>query len=389
MMRNANMACRCNRYILDGLRIACAILVFLAIPSESLQGLEPVGNDRGQVDKQSAGELKSTLLVDDYRPLNRYSFADGVSSLVESKQSWREERKCISCHTTGWGLAAQPAIDSGSDEVAEGRAFAQKYLTTHLDGDAKAHGQYGSIEGMVATSAFLAMSDARTGNAIHKATRQGLDYAWESLAESGTWEDWLQCNWPPFESDAEFGPTLMLVALGELREVADLEDQDVQAAGKLSAYLRDSPPLSLHAKAMRLWAASSWPELIRSKDQKTWLLELTDAQATDGGWSMASLSGPAWKRDGGEGQTTTSEAYPTAFAIYVLMNTGLAPDNTVLEGGLRWLREHQREGGDWFTRSPRRDRKHYISRAATAFALMALAESDGTKGIATKPSEGL
>jgi hypothetical protein len=48
----------------------------------------------------------------------------------------------------------------------------------------------------------------------------------------------------------------------------------------------------------------------------------------------------------------------------------------VIVAGLAWLRENQREEGDWYTRSPRRDRKHYISRAATAFALMALAESE-------------
>ena len=91
---------------------------------------------------------------------------------------------------------------------------------------------------------------------------------------------------------------------------------------------------------------------------------------------MAALSGPAWKRDGGEAQTTTSEAYPTAFCVYVLLQTGAKRSDEVVEAGLGWLREHQRDGGDWFTRSPRRDGKHYISRAATAFALMALAEDE-------------
>ena len=91
---------------------------------------------------------------------------------------------------------------------------------------------------------------------------------------------------------------------------------------------------------------------------------------------MASLAGPAWKRDGGEAQTTTSEAYPTAFVTYVLLQTGLASKDAVIVAGRHWLRQHQREGGDWFTRSPRRDRKHYISRAATAFSLLALTESD-------------
>jgi hypothetical protein len=357
-------------------RTVCVMLAFFMIHSGIARGQDKELDDQAKPEKQSLEEIKNAAIVNDYRTLNNYSFADGVASLVESKQSWREDRKCISCHTTGWGLAAQPIIDSGSDEVAEGRSFAQEYLSGYLEGDVKPHKQYGSIEGLVATAAFLAMSDARSGNEIHQVTRQGLDHAWELLDASGTWEEWLQCNWPPFESDAEFGPTLMLVALGEIRGIANLEEQDIKAAAKLSKYLQDNPPLSLHAKAMRLWAAIYWSELIPAKERSAWLEDLLDAQATDGGWSMASLAGPAWKRDGGEGQTTTSEAYPTAFVTYVLLQTGCSPEDAVILEGRHWLRQHQREGGDWFTRSPRRDRKHYISRAATAFSLLALTESD-------------
>jgi len=353
-------------------RAACSALVFLTIPLGVALGQEQELDGQRKPDKQSVEDFKKPVLVTDYRSLTDYSFSDGIASLVESKQSWREERKCISCHTTGWGLAAQPVIDSGSDEVAEGRAFAQEYLLGYLEGDVKPHKQYGSVEGLVATAAFLAMSDARSGNEVHEVTRRGLNHAWQLLDASGTWEEWLQCNWPPFESDAEFGPTLMLVALGELGEVTVLEDRDIKAAAKLIKYLHETRPLSLHAKAMRLWAAMSWPKLIPAKERSEWLQELLEAQAEDGGWSMASLAGPAWKRDGGEGQTTTSEAYPTAFVTYVLLEIGFAPKDAVIVKGRVWLREHQREGGDWFTRSPRRDRKHYISRAATAFSLLAL-----------------
>ena len=162
--------------------------------------------------------------------------------------------------------------------------------------------------------------------------------------------------------------------IGERRGTAELRAEDLDGASKLSSYLRQNPPLSLHAKAMRLWAGTSWPDALLENERSAWREELVSAQAADGGWSMASLSGPAWKRDGGEGQRTTSEAYPTAFAVYVLLRTGATPKDAVVREGLRWLREHQREGGDWFTRSPRRDGKHYISRTATAFALMALAE---------------
>jgi hypothetical protein len=315
--------------------------------------------------------------------LQDYSFADGVKALVAAKQSWRTERKCVSCHTNGWGLAAQPIIAPKSEEVSVGRSFAQKYLKKYLDQKAKPDGQHGSTEGMVATTAFLALSDARSEKILHEVTRQGLDHAWGLLDKSGTWLDWLQCNWPPFESDAEFGPTLMLVALGELRKVTRIRSSDVANAKKLGRYLKKNPPKSLHAKAMRLWAANYWPSIMRNKNEtSTWRKELLSAQQTDGGWSMASLSGPAWKRDGGEEQTKTSEAYPTAFATYVLIQMELASkkpkgqgvDRESITKGLHWLRKNQYEGGTWFTRSPRRDRKHYISRAATAFALMALAE---------------
>lgn len=335
-------------------------------------------------------ERNETLLeVDTQEPQSQaeaesipaYSYSKGVSALVAAKQRWRSERKCVSCHTNGWGLAAQPVIAPKSDEVAIGRSFAQAYLKKYLDGKVEPSRQHGSTEGMVATAAFLAMSDARSKQGLNSVTREGLDHAWSLLDDSGTWVDWLQCNWPPFESDAEFGPTLMLVALGELAELKQLERADQEGAKRLSAYLKANPPLSLHAKAMRLWAAEDWPDLLRHKDEAAgWRKELLHAQAPDGGWSMASLSGPAWKRDGGEAQTKTSEAYPTAFATYVLLRTAADPHESDRTGsspvnkGLLWLKSHQRENGEWFTRSPRRDGKHYISRAATAFALMALAE---------------
>jgi hypothetical protein len=313
---------------------------------------------------------------DGQQPVEDYSFDKGVDFLVKVSREWRDERECVTCHTNGWGLAAQPVVAPGSDEVADGRAFAQGYLMSFLKGEAEPSGQYGSVEGMVSTTAFLALSDARSGDEVHESTRLGLDHAWELLDESGTWESWLQCNWPPFESDAEYGPTLMLVALGELEDSAKLNSADRRGAKQLLHYLKQNEPVSLHAKAMRLWAAKHWSKAVSLKDRKVWRNELLAARGEDGGWSMSSLSGPGWKRDGGEAQTTTSEAYSTAFCVYVLLETGTKRSDEVITAGLRWLREHQREGGDWYTRSPRRDGKDYISRAATAFALMALAEKE-------------
>ena len=89
--------------------------------------------DEAAVSKpQSWDNPKSNLVDSDFRALNDFSFTDGVASLVQATRSWREQRNCISCHTTGWGLAAQPIIDPRSAEVVDGRAFAQNYLTKFI-----------------------------------------------------------------------------------------------------------------------------------------------------------------------------------------------------------------------------------------------------------------
>ena len=303
-----------------------------------------------------------------------YSFAAGVEFLTQASSSWRKQRKCVTCHTNGWALAAQPLISPESAEVGVGRKFAQDYLMSYLTGEVKPRRRYGSVEGLVATTAFLALSDARMGSEVDPATRRGLDHAWAVLGDSGTWDNWLQCNWPPFESDTEYGPTLMLVALGELRAEAKITAADRRGASQLIAFLTANEPVSLHAKAMRLWVASHWPKAVTPQKRKTWLGELLAARGQDGGWSMASLAGPGWLGDSGEPQVTTSEAYPTAFSVYVLLKTGMKRKHKVATSALQWLRNSQREDGSWHTRSPRRDRKHYISRTATVFALMALSE---------------
>lgn len=311
---------------------------------------------------------------------DEYSFDRGVAFLRTIDAEWAEKRKCVTCHTNGLALMAQPQLTDDLVQVQPGREFAAGYLASYLDGEAKPSGQHGSLTGLVATTAFLALSDARTGLGIQPATRLGLDHAWSELSDDGTWEDWLQCNWPPFEVDAEFAPSLMLVALGELRELAKAEKvtgptrQDLRFGARLAKWLRKNPPSSMHSKAMRVWAARYWSRVARSVDVARWRRQLVAGQDDDGGWSMSALAGPEWLRDGGDTQSTVSEAYPTAFSVYVLLQTGAERESDLVRSSFAWLESNQRASGAWFTRSPRRDGRHYISHAATAFALMALAE---------------
>lgn len=306
-----------------------------------------------------------------------YSFRRGVQRLDEKALEWAEVRECVACHTNGLALIAQPVVSRRSRAAAAVRRFAGDYLGSYLGEGSTPDGQHGSLTGLVATTAFLTMSDARTGGGLGTETRRGLDYAWSELDGSGSWEGWLQCNWPPFEADTEFAPALMLVALGELRGAYGeevLTEADRDGAKALQAGLRVKPPTGLHDRAMRVWAGAAWPGVALADELAAWREELASAQGEDGGWSMAALAASTWKHDAGQPQSAVSGAYATGFSLYVLLQAGAERSDAGIVRGLKWLRENQRASGLWFESSPRRDRKHYISHAATAFALLCLAE---------------
>lgn len=290
---------------------------------------------------------------------------------------WGESRRCVTCHTNGLALLAQAEGPSEPEAVERNRAFARSYLSRYLVEGQEPRGQQGSVTGLVATSAFLALSDARGAEEIGAMTRLGLDYAWSALDDSGTWEGWLQCNWPPYEADTAFGTTLMLVALGELRErfgLGALSASDLEGATALQGWLRAHAPVSPHDEAMRIWAGTFWGGVEEAGRLQRWRADLGERQRVDGGWSMASLGAGTWVHDGGLPLEEESGAYATAFSLFILLETGADPGDERIRRGRAWLRRRQGADGMWTDRSPRRDGLHYIGRAATAFAILALAD---------------
>jgi len=69
----------------------------------------------------------------------------------------------------------------------------------------------------------------------------------------------------------------------------------------------------------------------------------------------------------------SSDGYGTGFAVYVLRQAGVTAENPRIQKGIAWLKTNQRASGRWFTRSMWKDRKHYITHAGTAYAILALA----------------
>jgi len=115
------------------------------------------------------------------------------------------------------------------------------------------------------------------------------------------------------------------------------------------------------------------PKWVENNDRQRWQKELLGLQLPDGGWATAGLGD--WKRKDGSAQTLDrGDGYGTGFVIFALRQSGLPASHPAIRRGIGWLKTNQRESGRWFTRSPYKDGRHYISHAGTVFALLALAE---------------
>ena len=62
--------------------------------------------------------------------MESFSLDDAVAFLDESSLTWEQDRACVTCHTNGLALAAQPVIAPKSAELAQGRAFASDLMTS-------------------------------------------------------------------------------------------------------------------------------------------------------------------------------------------------------------------------------------------------------------------
>ena len=292
------------------------------------------------------------------------SVAKAVDFIDRASLHWQRSRKCVTCHTNAAYLMARAQLKADPAPHISVRKFFEQYV----DGWAK---KKPDSEGIVATASALAMDDAANGK-LTEATRTAFGEAWKIQRDDGSW-DWLKCGWGPFESDDHYGVTIAAIAAA--KAPGDYAQTKRAAAGlaKLRGYLKNHPPRLPHHKAMMLWLGRELPKWVENNDRQRWQKELLDLQLPDGGWATAGLGD--WKRKDGSAQTLDrGDGYGTGFVLFALRQSGLPTSHPAIRRGIGWLKTNQRESGRWFTRSPYKDGRHYISHAGTVFALLALAE---------------
>jgi squalene-hopene/tetraprenyl-beta-curcumene cyclase len=312
------------------------------------------------------------------------SLAKAASFLDTVTLDWLRKQECLSCHTGYPYLLARASI--GDPDAPAARTI-RKYLEDRVAqwdrggkgaGYLKGEGPVKDTEGItevVAVAATLALHDAGTTGKLHPRTRQALSRMWELQRPTGAWT-WNHTRLAPMEHDGYFGAVYAAVGVGYAPEgyAASADAQD--GVRRLREYLGQHSAPDLHHKTWLLWASVKLPGLMTPAQRDRTIQELLALQRDDGGWSLSSLGD--WKRRNGKpnDKGAASDGYGTGLIVYVLRQAGVAATAAPMRRGVEWLSTHQRASGRWFTPSLNHDRKHVISNAGTAFAVMALRACD-------------
>ncbi|MCS7014825.1 MAG: DUF1080 domain-containing protein [Gemmatales bacterium] len=320
------------------------------------------------LDKKPAGGVAPNRADEPFA--GRLSLEQAAAFLDSVSLQWTQQRKCGACHTNYPYLLARPRLRFGSGEAEQQvRRFFEDRVT-HWDSPEPGRKPRWDTE-VVATAAFLALHDAATSGRLHPLTRQALDRMWTLQKPEGHW-NWLKCDWPPAEHDDYYGVIVALLGVGAAPEGYRDTPQARAGLAKAKAWLAKNPPSSLHHRAMLLWAAVYFPELVSPSEKERIIAELRSAQNADGGWALPRLG--EWIARGKrkvppEGP---SDGYATGLVVYVLTQAGVAKSDPAIQRGIAWLKQNQRESGRWFTRSLNTDNYHFVTHMGTCFAVLAL-----------------
>jgi squalene-hopene/tetraprenyl-beta-curcumene cyclase len=315
---------------------------------------------------------------------------------------------CVSCHTAVPYIMSRPMLRSALAEkdpsVVERKLLdnvtkrVQLWNVTDPYYSDKEYqgGKAAESRGTEAVLNALILSnfDAQNGR-LSEVTRFAFGNMWATqLAEGsgkGTWS-WLQFGMEPFEaSDSQYyGAALAALAVGSAPENYRSAPEIQQNLGLLSDYLnREFDSESTMNRAVLLLASAKLPGLVALERQRAIVKEISDAQQSDGGWELSALAWPKdrhlhslvreWLRSDGTAQSRKSDGYATGLMTYVLQQSGVGLEDPRLKRGWSWLATHQdKANGSWPSvsltkrRDPSSNTGHFMSDAATAYAVLAL-----------------
>jgi squalene-hopene/tetraprenyl-beta-curcumene cyclase len=335
---------------------------------------------------------------------NSHAAADYLDGRLDWWLHWPNAARdhdttCVSCHTAAPYAIARPALRrvlGQHDPAAPERAMLAGVVkrvslwnevepfypdqTRGLPKSSESRGTEAVLNALV-----LSARDAATG-ALSSETRDAMSHMWALQFKAGdlkgAWA-WLNFHYEPWESGdgAAYGAALAAVAVGTApggyASSAGIQEQ----LKALSEYMqRRVDRETLFNRANMLWASAKLPPLLTANQRDAVADAAIAAQQSDGGWALATLG--AFTRADGTPLDTASDGYATGLVTLALRESGSTHASAAVTRGLAWLREHQDPStGMWRAsslnkqRDPSSDVGKFMSDAATAYAVLALADA--------------
>ena len=321
---------------------------------------------------------------------------------------------CVSCHTTLPYVLARPVLRTELHE--SGPSASERTIVDNVRTRVRLWSEvapyyndatYGARKGVesratesVINALILANFDAQSGQ-LNDNTRIAFDNMWALQKttgdQKGSW-DWQQFGLRPWEAvdSRYFGAILAAVAVGTApSNYASLPN--IQAnLNLLRNYLtHDYSRQSLLNRVLVLWASTRLPGLLSPNEREATINEALRKQQADGGWRLSSVDWTwngwgvsslvgIWKRQDWSPQETKSDGFATAVFLFALEQAGVPTENVQMRKGLSWLRRHQDSAEGYLPayslnkhRDPKSNVGLFMSDAATAFAVLALANTRG------------
>jgi len=320
---------------------------------------------------------------------------------------------CISCHTALPYALARPALRPALAE--QGLSANEQKLLDNVTKRVRLWNEvepyYGdgykgkALESRgteaVLNALILASYDSERGH-LGADTRSALQIMWASQQtagnKAGAWP-WLQFDNEPWEANdsAYYGACLAAIAVG-VAPGNYVDSPEAQSGLKLLRdYLnRESADQSTINRVFLLWASTKLPGLLSRKQQNAIIDEAFSRQQEDGGWRLASIAWrwrgwsvksllKIWLRGDGTPLAHKSDGVATGLVTFVLEEAGVPRENVQLRRGLFWLTSNQNTAEGFWPATSINKRKsvtsdigHFMSDAATAYAVLALTAQKGS-----------